>query len=67
MKQRTLNPRQTAFAERIAGCIIRRQTRMATYLNRKTQHWNQSSKLIALSLFCLLFGGLCFYFIIKSI
>lgn len=67
MKQRTLNPRQTAFAERIASGIIRRQTRMAAYLNHKTQHWNRSSKLIALLLFCVLFGGLCFYFIIKSI
>jgi len=67
MKQRTLNPRMAALAERIAGRIIRTQTRLADALNRKTQHWNRASKLIALSLFCLLFGGLCLYFIIKSI
>jgi hypothetical protein len=53
-------------AARIAGRIIRRQTQMAGYLNRKTQHWNRASKLIALFLFCLLFGSICLYFIIKS-
>ncbi len=67
MKQRTLNPRMAALAERVANAIIRRQTKLADALNRKTQHWNKASKLIALLLFCLLFGGLCFYFIIKSI
>lgn len=67
MKQRTLNPRMAALAERIAAGIIRRQVRIADALNRKTQHWNRASKLIALVLFCLLFGGLCLYFIIKSI
>jgi hypothetical protein len=59
-------PRAEAMAERIAGRIIRRQTKMANYLNRKTQYWNKASKLIALALFCLLFGSLCLYFIIKS-
>lgn len=67
MKQKTLNPKAAALAERIAGGIIRRQTRLAGYLNRKTQHWNNASKLIALALFVLLFGGVCLYFIIKSI
>jgi hypothetical protein len=66
MKQKTLNPRMAAFAERVANGIIRRQTRIADALNRKTQHWNRASKLIALFLFCLAFGGLCIYFIIKS-
>jgi hypothetical protein len=67
MKQRTLSPRMAVLAERIAGRIIRTQTHIADSLNRCTQHWNRASKLIALMLFCLLFGGLCFYFIIKSI
>jgi hypothetical protein len=55
------------LAERIAGRIIRRQTKIANYLNRRTQHWNSTSKLIALLLFSLLFSSICFYFIIKSI
>ncbi|MEO6524980.1 MAG: hypothetical protein ABIN91_25065 [Mucilaginibacter sp.] len=55
------------LASRIAGRIIRKQTQIAGYLNRKTQHWNKQSKLIALTLFVLLFGGLCIYLIIKSI
>lgn len=67
MKQKNLSPKATAFAERVANGIIRRQTRLADTLNRKTQHWNRASKIIALLLFCIAFGGLCFYFIIKSI
>jgi hypothetical protein len=55
------------LASRIAGNIIRRQTQFASYLNRKTQHWNRASKLTALGLFVLLFGGLSIYLIIKSI
>lgn len=56
-----------ALAARIAGRILRRQIQLAAYLNRKTQHWNKASKLIALFLFCLLFGSVCLYLIIKSI
>jgi len=63
----TIAPKTAALAERIAGRIIRRQTKIAGFLNRKTQHWNQSSKFIALFLFCLVFGSLCLYFIMKSI
>lgn len=55
-----------ALAGRIANRIIRGKTRLAGYLNRKTQHWNRASKLIALFLFCLLFGSLCLYLIIKA-
>jgi hypothetical protein len=56
-----------ALAARIAGRVIRRQTKIADYLNRKTAYWNTASKLIALVFFVLLFGGICMYFIIKSI
>jgi len=61
------SPKTEALAERIANRIIRRQTRAANYLNRKTQHWNKASKIIALLLFCLVFGSACIYLIIKSI
>jgi 23S rRNA maturation-related 3'-5' exoribonuclease YhaM len=55
------------IANRIAGQIIGKQTRFANYLNRKTQHWNKVSKLTALIVFVLLFGGLSIYLILKSI
>lgn len=55
------------LASRIADKIIRRQAQFANYLNRKTQHWNRASKLTALILFVLLFGGLSIYLILKSI
>jgi hypothetical protein len=55
------------LASRIADRIIQKQTQIAGFLNRKTQHWNKASKLIALTLFVLVFGGLCIYLIIKHI
>jgi len=55
------------LATRIAGRIICTQHRAANYLNRKTQHWNRASKLVALVLFALLFGSISIYFIFKSI
>jgi hypothetical protein len=67
MNQQNLSPKAAALAERMASRIIRRQSQLADYLNRKTQHWNKASKLSALLAFCLLFGGLCLYFILKSI
>lgn len=60
-------PKAEALAERLAGRIIRKQTRIANYLNRKTQYWDRASKIIAFTLFVLLFGGLCIYLIIKSL
>ncbi|EHQ24632.1 hypothetical protein [Mucilaginibacter paludis] len=65
-QQKTLSPKAAALAERIANSIIRRQTKLADSLNRRTQHWNRASKTVALLVFCILFGGLCFYLIIKS-
>jgi hypothetical protein len=65
-KQAAISPRADALAVKIAGRIIRKQTRIAGYLNRKTQYWNKASKTTALCLFCLLFGGISLYFILKS-
>jgi hypothetical protein len=56
-----------ALARCIADEIICAQIRMANCLNHKTQHWNRASKLIALVLFIMVFGGLSIYLIIKSI
>lgn len=59
-------PNSDPVAKRIAGWITSTQAGAANYLNRKTAYWNRASKLIALFLFCLLFGGACLYFIIKA-
>jgi hypothetical protein len=64
---RAVSPKGLALAERVASRIIGKQTQIAKYLNRKTQYWNTTSKLLALLVFCLLFGGACLYLIIKSI
>ncbi|HVW94393.1 MAG TPA: hypothetical protein VHA56_00325 [Mucilaginibacter sp.] len=67
MKTRTPNPRLMALAERTAARILHRQRRLAATLNRKTQHWNRSSKLIALTLLVLLMGGASLLLIIHAL
>jgi hypothetical protein len=44
-----------------------RQRKFADYLSRKTQYWNRSSKLIALALFCLAFGGISLWLLLEAI
>ncbi len=66
-KRRPLTGRQERLAARVALAIVRRQTRVAGYLNRKTAYWNKSSKIIALVLFSLVFGGLSLYLLIKAL
>lgn len=44
-----------------------RQRQFAEYLGRKTQYWNRASKLTALLLFVLVFGGCCLLLILKAI
>lgn len=52
---------------RITEAIHKRQLQVSGYLNRKTQYWNRASKLMALLLFCLLFGGCCLLLLLKAI
>ena len=66
-RTKTLTARQEALAEKIATAIVRRQTRIASYLNRKTAYWDKSSKIIALALFSLVFGGISLYLLVKAI
>ncbi|RKR79981.1 hypothetical protein BDD43_0067 [Mucilaginibacter gracilis] len=66
-KQRPLSHKGEAAAQGIANRIIKLQLRISGYLARKTQYWNTSSKLIALILFCLLFGGASLWLLIRSI
>lgn len=60
-KRRGLSAKQENAANRIASAIVRGQTRLANYLNRKTQYWNQASKLILLALLIVLLGGFNLY------
>ncbi|MBS1502582.1 MAG: hypothetical protein JST32_11000 [Bacteroidetes bacterium] len=43
------------------------QRKFADYLGRKTQYWNRGSKVTALTLFILLFGGGCLLLLIRAI
>jgi hypothetical protein len=47
--------------------IGKQQRKFADYLGHKTQYWNRASKIIALVIFCLLFGGFCLLLFIKAI
>ena len=47
--------------------IDKRQQKIAYWVARRTQYWNRSSKITALVLFCLLFGGCCLLLLIKAI
>ena len=66
-KIRPLNPRAAERAERWADGLLRVQRRIADRLNRRTAYWNRPSKIIALVLFCLAFGGLSAWLLFKSI
>jgi hypothetical protein len=59
--------RNSPLLIRISDTIHHRQLQVSGYLNRKTQYWNRASKLTALFLFCLLFGGCCLLLLIKAI
>jgi hypothetical protein len=52
---------------RIADTVHRQQLQVSGYLNRKTQYWNRASKLTALFVFCVLFGGCCLLLLLKAI
>lgn len=58
---------ENAFGIQVSYNIKQKQKKFARYLGRKTQYWNRSSKIIALALFCLLFGGCCLLLLIKAI
>jgi len=67
-KRRGLHPdkRPTAFWQGVRGSVERFQRRLAAYLERKTAYWDRRSKLIALFLFCLLFGGLSLWLLARA-
>jgi hypothetical protein len=66
-KRRTGSRNENAFAVNVRRFTERRQRKAADWLGRKTLYWNRSSKIIALTLFCLLFGGLCLLLLLKAI
>jgi hypothetical protein len=66
-KKGTITRMDSPLLIRITDAIHRRQLQVAGYLNRKTQYWNRTSKLTALLVFCLLFGGCCLLLVLKAI
>ncbi|WP_345949201.1 hypothetical protein ABDD95_20355 [Mucilaginibacter sp. PAMB04274] len=64
--QRSRPARRNRMIFYLEQTLERRQTQVALYLNRKTQHWNRASKLILLLLICLLFGGGSIWLLIQA-
>jgi hypothetical protein len=56
----------TRFWSAVKRGVEDRMRRMAAYLDRKTLYWNRGSKLLALVLFCLVFGSLCLWLLIRG-
>jgi hypothetical protein len=54
------------FSDQVRLAIAQNQRKAATWLSRKTQYWNRSSKIIALVLFCIVFGGCCLFLLLKA-
>jgi hypothetical protein len=55
------------LAQKIAGNIVDRQSRIANYLNGKTRHLSGKRLLLALIGFCVVFGSYCLYLLIHAI
>lgn len=66
-KAKSLNPQTDRLAGWVAEGITSKQRRFARYLERKTRYWDQASKLLALILLCLLFGGPSLYLLLQAL
>jgi len=66
-KAKNLSPQTDRLAGRVAAAIVGKQRRFAGYLERKTRYWDRASKLVALILLCILFGGPSLYLLLQAI
>lgn len=65
-KRETVNREPNRALVQLVLGLERLQRRWADALGRKTQHWNRASKLIALGVFVLLFGGSCVWLVLRA-
>lgn len=56
----------TRFWSAVKRSVELRLRHIAAYLDRKTLYWNRGSKLIALVLFCLVFGSVCLWLLMRA-
>lgn len=57
--------RRELLARRIAGCILSRQYRLASFLNRKARRATRRQQLVFFWAFLLVIGGYCLYLILR--
>jgi hypothetical protein len=56
----------TRFWSAVKRRVEDRLRQCAAYLDRKTLYWNRGSKLLALALFCLVFGSVCLWLLMRA-
>ncbi|WP_462267701.1 hypothetical protein [Mucilaginibacter sp.] len=54
------------LSEQVKASILHKQRMIADYLDRKTQYWNKTSKIILLVIIILLLGGMSLYLLLKA-
>ena len=65
-KRKTGSAADSQALLRVRLMVTEKQRKVADYLDKKTLYWNRNSKIIALVIFCLLFGGACLLLLIKA-
>lgn len=51
---------------RVMERIRQLQRHIADTLARRTAYWDRRSKVIAMAVFCLLFGGMCLWLMVRA-
>jgi len=65
-KERKLNCHQEEVAQKAARKIIRVQTRLAGWLNKRTEHFTTAQKHLLLLAISAIFSGISLYLIFNS-
>lgn len=66
-RKRKKSANSNTAVSRVNMAIIKKQRQFADCLNRKTQHWDRTSKIILLLAICLVFGGASLWLLIRAI
>ena len=65
--RKTLTANQADLANKIAKRILLAQIKIASFLNKRTEHYTKFQKEVLLIIISLLFSGVSVYLLIKSI
>lgn len=66
-KRKTATQTGSTFSAQFGDKIIRKQRKIADYLNKKTEFLSGKALLILLIFFCVIFGSYCLYLISSAL